>query len=448
MAPARIGRAQDMSGDDRLWVFFDANGAWDPTLFCDPHAHPDFVSSSIYSDDDIMTNGRGVRYAPKSSGERYMVNGADFFQKYADQLLVINGFDSRTNNHTVGSRYVWSGKKGDTHPCLGALIAAAHLDVAPGAVPLAFLSTGGFDRTLKLVPITRVASTDPLLKLTQPNLRREDRPGEVYHHPEVMEMIKARQRQRTARLVEEQGLPQIRAALAKLQSGRATEDALAAILDPLNTIPSVGDNANPLLAPARTAMAAMAAGICKCANLSLRGFDTHSNHDDPVAGHRPRLQEIFDAIDYVMEVAGTLGFADRLVVVIGSDFGRTRYNRPVLQDGDAPAGAGKDHWPITSMMFLGADIPGGVIGETRVVEGLSGVQAQRVTVSGGRIIPTTEDIAGETTVIEAVHAHHALRCLAGIRDHPLAVRYPVHLGGDFPLPILPDVPGWQAFSSG
>ena len=44
-----------------------------------------------------------------------------------------------------------------------------------------------------------------------------------------------------------------------------------------------------------------------------------------------------------------------VVVVVASDFGRTRYN------GDG----GKDHWPITSMMMMGAGISGGrVIGQT------------------------------------------------------------------------------------
>jgi len=447
MAPPRLGRAQPQ-GDDRLWVFFDANGAWDPTLFCDPHAHPAFVSPSVYGEADIATNTQGVRYAPKASGEPYTVAGADFFEKFADRLLVINGFDARTNNHDVGSRYVWSGRRGNTHPSLAALIAAAHLDVAPSAVPLAFLSTGGFDRTNKLVPVTRISRTAPLLKLARPGLRRPDRPDEVYHHPEVMDLIKARQQTRTTRLLEAQGLPHLRAALGKLQSARATEDALAAILAPLDSIPEVArTEPNPLLDPARTAMAAMAAGICKCANLSMRGFDTHSDHDDLEDGHRTRLQELFDAIDYVMTLSATLGFADRLVVVVGSDFGRTKYNRPVLQEGDAPAGAGKDHWPITSMMLVGRDIPPGVVGETRVVEALFGVQALPVRPSNGGIVTAAEEIPGESTLIGPVHVHHALRCLAGIRDHPIARRYAVHRAGDLPLPLLPNAPGWERFSS-
>ena len=50
--PARLGRAGVAANiDDKLWVFFDANGAWDPTAFCDPCTHPDFTT--YYDDNHI-----------------------------------------------------------------------------------------------------------------------------------------------------------------------------------------------------------------------------------------------------------------------------------------------------------------------------------------------------------------------------------------------------------
>ena len=43
------------------------------------------------------------------------------------------------------------------------------------------------------------------------------------------------------------------------------------------------------------------------------------------------------------------GLEDRVLIMVNSDFGRTpRYNE----------GMGKDHWPITSLFFMGAGIRG------------------------------------------------------------------------------------------
>ena len=68
------------------------------------------------------------------------------------------------------------------------------------------------------------------------------------------------------------------------------------------------------------------------------------------------MAKLLHAADFIMEEATRAGIRDRVGLVIGSDFGRTpKYN----------AGNGKDHWPITSMMMMGAGIRGNrVIGAT------------------------------------------------------------------------------------
>lgn len=437
---------------DKLWFFIDANGAWDPTLFCDPQTDPTFVKPDVFTQAQLMTNDAGLIYAPYQGGAPYTVGGQDFFQKYAQQLLVINGLNAQTNNHTVGSRNVWSGKSGAGTPTLGGLLAAIHSKADPGTLPLAFLSTGGYDETLGLVPATRVGNTAPLLKITEPNLQKVDDPATYFHHPEVMEAIEAQQKERTDRLIEEQGLPQIVAGLERLQSARDSESALSALLGPLKdttVLPEVGTLESPLLPSARIALAAMSAGICRCANLSMNGFDTHSNHDDIApgsAGHRLRLKELFVTIDYVWERAKALGIDHKIVMVVGSDFGRTRYNNPNFQIGSSGTAPGKDHWPITSMWIMGDDVTApGVIGMTEALDGPAGMSAKRVAVNGDTIEITDDPESPTNTLIRPVHVHHALRCLAGVQTTDLAQRYALHRPSDFPLPILPDVPGWETF---
>jgi len=456
--PRRVFGAVPGDLPDRYWVFVDANGAWDPTFFCDPkpEASELFVHSDVFQSGDLDTNGAGVTYAPFSPGDHYMdLKGeARFFEKYSDRLRVINGFDGQTNNHKVGSRSVWSGSLAAGHPSLGGLIAAAYAQVPASQLPLAFLSTGGFDGTQGLVPATRVAETEPLLKLTYPNLKKADKPNLNFHHADALAEIKKAQAARTERLLEEQGLPQIKAGLERLMSARNVEGALQQLMEPLNDpnlLPEVDASISPLLPAARVAMAAMFGGICRCANLSMAGFDSHSDHDHPdpaKSGQRPRLRELCYAIDYVWETAKLLGFDDKLVVVVASDFGRTIYNAPKLQIGDGAYGPGKDHWPITSLMLMakGGLIPGGVIGETTVNPILNGVLATHVKASGESVVLEPGGVDDPTaTLIRQVHVHHILRCIAGVKDHPLGKAYPIWRPGDFPLPIVPGVGGWETF---
>src|SRR5688500_10315078 len=95
------------------------------------------------------------------------------------------------------------------------------------------------------------------------------------------------------------------------------------------------------------ALAAYQAGICVSANLSTGGFDTHGNNDDQ---QFPRLAGILQAIDYLMVESEKRGIGDKVIVMAGSDFGRTPgYN----------SDNGKDHWNITSMLLMGNGIPQG-----------------------------------------------------------------------------------------
>ena len=87
-------------------------------------------------------------------------------------------------------------------------------------------------------------------------------------------------------------------------------------------------------------MLAFRTGVAVSADLFLGGFDTHDNHD---RDHDWLLGSLTSGVDYLWEYAEIQGVADRLVVVIGSDFGRTNlYNSQ----------RGKDHWPIGSYIFM------------------------------------------------------------------------------------------------
>ena len=147
-------------------------------------------------------------------------------------------------------------------------------------------------------------------------------------------------------------------------------------------------------------MAGYKAGLTVSVNIQQGGFDTHGNHD---GAHIPRLSELLKGVLLLQEEAKNQGIADRVVFVIGSDFGRTPgYN----------GGNGKDHWSVSSMMFMGAGIKGGrVIGETT-----SGHDAKKVD-------PTTLKVDSSGIAITYGHINKALRKLAGIEKSELVQQY-------------------------
>ena len=114
---------------------------------------------------------------------------------------------------------------------------------------------------------------------------------------------------------------------------------------------------------------------------------------------------------YVMDEAERQGIADKVIVLVGSEFGRTPYYNEDL---------GKDHWPITSMMLMGPGITGG-----RVIGGTDDEFLART------VDPVTLALDPSGVHITPAHINAALRELAGIADDPLV--QPWGVGSSLPL---------------
>jgi uncharacterized protein (DUF1501 family) len=389
--------AQEDPYDGPLWVMVNAGGGWDPTSLCDPKGRAneeELDPMNNYFTDDIGEAGR-IRYAPVAMNDY-------FFQKYYRQLTIMNGIDTQTNGHDSGSRVTWSGNLAKGHPAFSALLAAS---VAPSA-PMSFLTNGGYDYTGGLIGPTRVGDTGALLRIAFPNRRDPSDEYSRYHTEETWDRINDLQRARLETMIDHQTLPRIAGAQSLLYTARVGDNELARLAD---FLPEQLDNSNNRIRrQAQVALAGYQAGITVSANLSMGGFDTHGNHD---ANHFPRLEQLLDGVDFLMEEADRQGIADKLIVVVGSDFGRT----PGYNDNQ-----GKDHWSITSMMFMGAGIPGNrVIGATD---------------EGHRPLTVNEDLEVDARGIRIrpIHIHKAMRRLAGIDGSETAALFPLD-GEDLPL---------------
>lgn len=372
--------APEDDGQGPFWLFVHAGGGWDPTSLCDPKGRASEEEEdpmNMYFTDDIGEAGN-LRYAPVGFN-------ADFFQKHYSRTLVLNGVDTQTNNHDAGVRHTWSGKLSEGYPALAALIAAPNAE----SRPMAFISNGGYDNTGGLVAPTRTGNIDALNRIAYPNSINGN-PEQTFHDPSVMARILRAQDKRRGHLERSFNLGRPRRGIDALFTARVSQNEVKRLSEYL---PDEFDRAT-LNRQAQVAMAAFRAGIARSANLTVGGFDTHGNHD---ANHIPRLEALLRGVDFAWDEAERQGVADDLIVVVGSDFGRT----PGYNDGN-----GKDHWSITSMMIMGS-----AIGGNRVIGG-SDPRHRPL-----EIMPDTlETVESGGTRLKPGAIHLALRRLAGIED--------------------------------
>ena len=410
------------SENSPLLLCFNARGGWDPTIHCDPHAHPLYT---YFSASSIAETSTGIAYAPQRHSswpgdesqevdEHYMVStsGAPvrFFEKYAHDLLVINGIDAQTVSHDVGSRNTWSGSTREGHPAIGALIASIYGPTQP----LSFLTTGGFDATAGLLTATRSGNIDALLPLIHPYTHRAELDNLVPLPTQAL--IAQAQAARIQRQLAGTGLPRRREIMNKLDFLRSQETGMEPLLAKLNeiqalTIPEpVGNSLNEHI---QLTVAGMMAGLTTSGQFMISGFDTHQDHFDMEDGQRSRLRALFEAQDYAAELLKAVGLYQRATFMMGSDFGRTRINN----DDEL----GKDHWSVTSMMLMGAGITGGrTVGRTIILDD------EEKGVAASLLDPETllpSDNVDTGIYLSPAHIHKALREALGTTADPTAQEF-------------------------
>src|SRR5690348_12897920 len=80
-----------------FYIVFNASGGWDTTYLMDPKGVGGI--NRLYAEGDILTAG-AHRYAPTKKHIEKGMSNEDFYAKYAQELLVLNGLDYSVNNHS------------------------------------------------------------------------------------------------------------------------------------------------------------------------------------------------------------------------------------------------------------------------------------------------------------------------------------------------------------
>ena len=252
----------------KFFVFVQAAGGWDPTSFCDPKTNTpgELVINRWAQHDDIRQVGN-LFYAP-------FANNAAFFEKYYQRMLVINGVDAQTNAHSVGVVHNWTGRTSEGFPMLGALLAAYY---AP-ALPIAYLSFGGFSATSGITRFTRIDNATLLRDIAYP--ATDILSDADWAALESYRAATAERRAATPNL-----LPASERYLAFYQSAFVTEGlkAYADAIPPEDQLEQEEQGPNNLRSTlreqAQLTVLAFKTGVAVSADLFLDGFDTHENND-------------------------------------------------------------------------------------------------------------------------------------------------------------------------
>ena len=396
----RLPMAHAAEYTGKFLVSVQADGGWDPTSFCDPKENTEHRIINHWAEDDETQRAGNIAYAPFAENKA-------FFDEYHRRMLVINGVDAQTNSHTVGVVHNWSGRNADGYPTTTALLAAHATDAERSPdMPVPYLSFGGYSETADVTRYTRMNNPDVLHNIALPAVTGDQRfvseedwaALETYGQRAIERLLEERD---TLLPLDDRNRLAYQSAFANSEGLKAYADALAdeEIVDweQSGDLESGNNFGSDLKRQAQLAVLAFKTGVSVSADLFLGGFDTHAWHD---IDHAWLLGNLTQGVDYLWIEAAKHGIADRLVVVIGSDFSRTNHYN---------ADNGKDHWPIGSfVVMVGEQQPWThrAVGETNKDH------------EANRINPTTLEVADdddpEGTIIYPAHVHTALRRYLGI----------------------------------
>lgn len=325
---------EDYNG--KFVINVQAEGGWDVTSMMDPKTNvPGEPEINHWARTAEPLTVGNLTYAP-------FANNQAFFERFYQDILVINSVDAQTNSHTAGVIHNWSGRISQGFPSLTALFAAQN----GSSLPIAYINNGGFKDTGGLARYTQLSEVDSLRNIISPNTP-EWNDQERYLHPEDWDLIAAARQSRLERILDAEG--QTERQRRNRMNLKTSFDNSTVLNDFERTLRGVDELQQPvengnfystLRRQAQLALLAMSAGVSVSADLIHWGFDTHQEHDSQ---HEWLFSELTAGLTYLWDYAETLGIADRLVVVVASDFSRT----PWYNDTN-----GKDHWPIGSVMVM------------------------------------------------------------------------------------------------
>lgn len=329
-AATLLGRRARAGAPQNLVVVWSAGG-WDPTFVFDPHFEDEPISNDP---DSAPASANGIDFAHADTRPSV----ARFFERYGDQAAVINGLAVGSISHEGCTRLLLTGGRGQGRPDVGTAVASeAGADLL---LPHLVLSGPRYPGALGSLVVP--------LNATLAGVCTDALPAGVSVDAEAEERARAWLLEEAGRLGASD-----RARLGAWRDSLDTFPALSALLTELNPAEDPTDEALISLA-----VEAMRADACRSLTLALSppNQTTWDSHYENNANQDRAFEQLFDHLLTLLDGLQGASLLDRTLVLVLSEMGRS----PVPN-----AAAGKDHWPYTSALLVGAGVSGGqVIGAT------------------------------------------------------------------------------------
>lgn len=394
-------------------------GAWDVSSFCDPKLNTEFelpINNWANGLSDIPKAGN-IPYAPAW-------DNAALFEKYYQDMLVINCVDAQTNSHSTGQVVAFSGRLSPGFPTITASVAGVY---GP-SLAMSYINNAGYKGTGGIVGVTLAGSPQIIPRIANYNAN-EHNFSQKYFPPNVLDTMQVAKLARIERQLAAQNLfPKHRNALSQLYLATSNLETLDRINDfmPAELIVDTDDlGQHPSWRQAEIAMVAYKAGLTLSADLGQGdNFDTHSNHDQD---HERMMRRLVRDIDTIWQLAEKHGISDRVTLIVNSEFARTPFYN---------ADKGKDHWPIGSTIVMKKGVPwtNRVVGRTDELQ--NGIKINPVTL---QIDEANGSLIYHKDVMLALRRHF------GVVDHPSITQFDLDTDQEFDF-FNPDLSTPQLYS--
>jgi uncharacterized protein (DUF1501 family) len=377
--------AQQRSPKNLILLF--VQGGWDITYTFDPKPG----LSTIDAPEGAIQEVGGLPIFAHASRPKTRA----FFEAHGGVTTIVNGIQVQSINHPDCAKRILTGTASETNPDVGAMTAYELGRELPA--PYLALGPNAFPGHLGSIAV-RTGAVSQIQGLIDP--ARAFPPADSGHQrfapsPAEAALIEAHVRAGAERVRATRGQTgyntrRVDDFLASLDRGERFKRFEAAF-------PAELSFALDLSVQTGIAVRALREGLSHSVQCEATffGFDTHQGNE----AQGPLGEALFEALSGLVDELGqTPGKAsgktmlEETVVVVASEMGRT----PKLNEA-----GGKDHWPVTSALVVGGDLPGGrVLGGTG--DGLEALPIDMQTgavVSDGTLLSYSNFAAG---ILEAV----------------------------------------------
>ncbi len=340
LSPVRKLAAAPKPSRKRL-VMVMAQGGWDTTYALDPKVQSATVD--VPAGASRMFGGLDI-FADDSRP-----NVSAYFTKYASITAVVRGISVASVAHQECVKRMATGTRNETNPDMGAIVAHDN----GNDLPLPYLILGDTAFTGEYaVSAGRVGATNQIIALLDP--------AQAYRTDGRAPLVTTNAEDTILQRYANATVDRMHATRGALGYNKKRVDDFSEAIRRGKQLQSVRDGFGArgrtltLTSQVDLALDALQRDVSQSVMLNTRlGWDTHDTNTDQAGFHETTFTGLTQLLDGLAARPGRDAgstMLDDTVVVCFSEFSRT----PKLN-----ANLGKDHWPVTSAMVIGAGVKGG-----------------------------------------------------------------------------------------